>query len=341
MPSIPRHTATSALLGLALGLYAPKFTDAAGATSSTPPAESVDAANDQALSEVTVIGKMDAPTLKRAVGQFVQSHAKPGTLSGQIGRWRENVCPTVSGLQRAAREFVSREITSVARSVGAPTSATGKKCTVNIEVVFTTEPQALLYRIAAKYHPLLGYYRPTELKQVTTFSHPVQAWYVTGTRALDYLPPIVGGPFAQPPCPTCDLTAVLVTGLKVDSTGSDGTAGLGASGNPESHLTRGLRSEFMHVLIIVDSNAVARHSVRSLSDYIALLALTHVTSLDSCSGLASIVNLFVADCAEAPAAITPADTAYLKALYAADLDMNLNVEQGDMHERMLQVISSR
>ena len=78
---------------------------------------------------MTVIGKMDAPTLSRAVSQFVQSHAKPGALSGQVGRWRENVCPTVSGLQRAAGEFVSRGITSVARGVGAPTPATGKKCT--------------------------------------------------------------------------------------------------------------------------------------------------------------------------------------------------------------------
>ena len=161
---------------------------------------------------------------------------------------------------------------------------------------------------------------------------------MTGTRALNYLPPIVG--FSQPPpCPTCDLTALFGTGLKIDSAASDGTSGLGASGNPESHLTRGLRSEFMHVLIIVDSNAVARYSLRSLSDYIALLALTRITSPDSCGGLSSIVNLFVADCAEAPMAMTPADTAYLKALYAADLDMNLNIERGDLHERMLQVIS--
>jgi hypothetical protein len=36
-----------------------------------------------------------------------------------------------------------------------------------------------------------------------------------------------------------------------------------------------------------------------------------------------------------------ADIAYLKALYGADLDMNLTVEQGDMRRRMLQVISSK
>jgi len=38
---------------------------------------------------------------------------------------------------------------------------------------------------------------------------------------------------------------------------------------------------------------------------------------------------------------TASDTAYLNALYGADLDQNLNIEQGDMRERMLNVISNK
>jgi hypothetical protein len=327
---------STTLLGLALSLYMLGFTDAAWAAQSV---DAADATNGQPQSEVTVIGKLDDKALNRAVNEFVQSHAKPGALIGQVGRWREKVCPGVSGLQRAADEFVARRIVSLAHSVGTPTPVAGKKCDVNVEVVFTREPQALLDHIAKKYRPLLGYYRRAELKQVTTFSHPVQAWYVTGTRALNYLPPITG--MSPPPCPTCDLTALFSTGLKVDSADSDGTSGLGASGNPESHLTRGLRSEFMHVLIIADSNAVARYSVQSISDYVALLALTRIAAPDTCGGLPSIINLFAADCTAPPAAITAADTAYLEALYGANLDMNLNIEQSDMHQRMLKVISSK
>ena len=118
--------------------------------------------NAQPLDEVTVVGKTDLPTLNREIQQFVQSHAKPSTLIGQIGRWREKVCPAVSGLQGAAAEFVSHQIQNVARSVGAPSVTSGKKCSVNIEVLFTGEPQALLDQIAAKYPPLLGYYRTSE-----------------------------------------------------------------------------------------------------------------------------------------------------------------------------------
>jgi hypothetical protein len=332
------------LVALALGSAANAW--AAGGpidvTASPSPTARQVTGNAQSLEEVTVVGKTDLPTLSREIHQFVQSHAKPSTLIGQIGRWREKVCPAVTGLQGPAAEVVSHRIENVARSVGAPTVTSGKKCSVNIEVVFTGEPQALLDHVAAtKYRPLLGYYRKSELKQVTTFNHPVQAWYMTGTRAIDAGLPIVGlSPGQSGAGNGEDITSIFITGLRADSAETDGSLGFGASGNPESRLTKGLRSEFMHVLIIVDSKAVAKYSLRSISDYVALLALTRIGSQDTCSGLSSILTLFDPGCGQPPAEITSADTAYLRALYGADLDMNLAVEQGDIHERMLQTISS-
>jgi hypothetical protein len=307
---------------------------------SASPTPSQGASSAQPLDEVIVLGKVDLPTLKHEIHQFVQSHAKASTLIGQIGRWHEKVCPIVTGLQGAAAEVVSHQIESVARSVGAPTVKLGKRCSVNIEVVFTGEPQGLVDHIAAtKYRPLLGYYRETELKQVTTFNHPVQAWYMTGTRSFDAGLPIVGLSLGQ--SGFGDVTGLFNTGMKIDSAATDGRSGFGQSGNPDSYFTKSLRSEFMHVLIIVDSNAVAKYSLRSISDYIALLALTHIGSQDACSGLSSILTLFDAACGQAPAEITSADIAYLKALYGADLDMNLALEQGDIREQMLQTISRR
>jgi len=335
-----RTSLISVLVTLALGSAANVWAAGGSITvtgSPSPVAGQVNS-NGQPLEEVTVIGKTDRPTLNREIHQFVQSHAKPSTLIGQIGRWRVKVCPAVTGLKDVAAEVISRRIEYVARSVGAPTVTPGKKCAVNIEVMFTGEPQALLDHIAAtKYRPLLGYYRNSELKQVTTFSHPVQAWYMSGTRSLD-----AGLPH-EPPNGSIsgDITAIINTGLKLDSAYSDGSLGWGASGSPESRLSRGLRSEFVHILIILDSKAVAKYSLRSVSDYIALLALTRIGSQDTCSGLSSILTLFNAGCGQPPAELTSADTAYLKALYGADLDMNLNLEQGDIHDRMLETISSK
>jgi hypothetical protein len=321
---------------LALGSATNAWT--ASPTSTSPQVTS----NAQSLEEVTVVGNTDLPTLNHEIHQFVQSHARPSTLIGQIGRWRVKVCPAVTGLQVAFAKFVTDRIEKVAGSVGAPTAASREKCSANVEVIFTGEPQALVDHIAAtKSRPLLGYYRK-DLKQVTTFDFPVQAWYMTGTRSIDAGLPIVGLNSGQAGVSNDeDLTSIIRTGLIPDSAATDGSMGFGPSGNPESRLTKGLRSEFMHVLIIVDSKQVAKYSLRSISDYVALLALTRIDSQDTCSGLSSILTLFKADCGKPPAEITSADTAYLKALYRADLDMNLALEQSDIHERMLQTISRR
>lgn len=59
--------------------------------------------------------------------------------------------------------------------------------------------------------------------------------------------------------------------------------------------------------------------------------------------IASIINLLSADCAgrEKPDSITVGDLAFLKALYSADLEKNLSVEQGDIHFRMSQELLAR
>lgn len=114
---------------------------------------------------------------------------------------------------------------------------------------------------------------------------------------------------------------------------------------PASRLTKGLASEFRYVFITVDTRkvAVAGKSLPWISDYIAMLTLTQMASLDGCSELPSIIDVLSSGCGarEKPQALTDADTAYLKALYSADLMMNLNIEQGDMRDRMVAAIVGR
>jgi hypothetical protein len=130
-----------------------------------------------------------------------------------------------------------------------------------------------------------------------------------------------------------------ITGLQVDSDQTAGGGGsFGASGDAIDRFAHGIRSEFVHGPVIVDSKAVAKYPLKGISDYVAMLALTRFASLDTCSDLPSIVNLFATNCAAAPAKITTADIAYLKGPDGADLDKNLNAELGDMHEGMRRVM---
>lgn len=334
----PRHYLSRIVRGLALCLYALGAADVGFAAPTTQPVDESGATHEKSLDEVTVVGKMDARTLNRAINQFVRSHSSPTAVIGQVGRWRENVCPTVSGLKDTYGEFVSRRIRSLARSVGAKAAADGTKCAANVEVVFTPQPQELVDLIAKKYRPLLGYYLSNQAKQATAFTHPVQAWYLTGSRSMDgWAPPacIVG---CGAPLPTLNGNGLTPfnSGLTIDepnSAGPTGTAG--------SRLSHALRSEFVHVLIIVNSQKTAAYSLQAVSDYIAMLALAQLSAVDACTGLPSIVSLFAQDCGAPPAAITAADTAYLKALYRSNLDQNLNLELGELHAGMLQVITGR
>lgn len=333
-----------ALLGVALGLLGLGIVCCATAASTTT-AEQSESATGTALPEVMVIGKMDKRTLNHVVNQFIESHAKPSAVISQIGRWNQDVCPAVFGLRSTYAGMVTDHITSIARTVGAPTKAGRRKCTANVDVIFTAEPQAQLDFIAGKYRSLLGYYPVGEIKQATTFSRPIQAWYEIGTRAADYQPipniPQNGRNAGPGNSGEGDAGQNFITGLIIDSpeaTGESGN-GMGPSGIAGSRLSHGLSSEFVHVLVIVDTKRVTGYPLQTVSDYIALLALTHIASLDACSQLPSILNLFANDCASPPSAMTASDVAYLKALYGANLGKNLNVEQGDIRAHMVDAIS--
>ncbi len=94
---------------------------------------------------------------------------------------------------------------------------------------------------------------------------------------------------------------------------------------------------FWNVLVVVDVGKVRDQPVSSLTDYVAMLALSQPRSLDGCMPLSSIIDLEApapCDGREPPEALTPADTAYLDALYASDPLANRTLQQAVMSKRM-------
>jgi hypothetical protein len=313
--------------------------------------------SEQSLREVTVTAsRLPRQTLNRLASQFVKSHGAVSPVIHQIGRWQVDVCPRVTGLQPAANAFVSRRVTEVARSVGAP-SEVGKGCPVNVEIVFTAQPQLLLNHIAKAYPALLGSSRsPGD----ATSRRAIQSWYTTGTRVMNgWTPPAppISGPEsivigAQAVGPNLMMAlqegvdastpggAVAGDGARIDPAYGGGYAGFG---NAASYFTKGFTSEFLQVLVIVDTSKIAADSLSSIADYISMLALTRMDFLDGCSELPSIIDLLSSGCGKRakPLALTETDTAYLKALYSANLEKNLNLEQGDMRDQMVTTITGR
>jgi hypothetical protein len=271
------------------------------------------------LQEVTVTAhKLDQRRLDQVIiPRFVQAHGAPNPVSHQVGRWRSPavICPSVDGLSPTAAQYISRRVITVAANVGAPTRVFGH-CNPNIEIIFTPDPQALVSYFHKTNPTLLGY-DGKSLTQRLTVSHQIQAWYSTATRFGSGWTLDSDRPLFDPTNPLVDIRS-----------------------NPEalgggSRLSVGIVSGFLNILVIADTRQVSKHSLHSIADYIAMLVLTR-TSVDGCSELPSIIDLLSSDCGgrAPPDSITAADTAYLKALYAADLEKNLNVEESDMRRIM-------
>jgi hypothetical protein len=273
----------------------------------------------RSLEEVTVTAhkQIDLDTLDHVIiPQFVASHGTPSERIGQIGRWADNICPEIHGLQPLYDEFVSRRVIAVARSVGAPTPPAGR-CTTNVDIVFTTRPQEVLDDIARTSPVLLGYsQRPAALR---TMRHPIEARYLTGTRSFVSLSTSVNG-----------NTPTIHSGLQIDNVWDP------IVGQAGSRLGDHVRSEFARVTVIADSNALLHHSLQSIADYIAMLVLTR-SALEGCNALPSILDLLSSDCGgrTPPTSMTDADSAYLKALYTSNLEVKLNLEHGELHARKL------
>jgi hypothetical protein len=104
--------------------------------------------------EVTVIAPRP-PTAEELAGEavpnFIASHATPSTVIHQVMRWRNGICPVTSGLSPAFDAFVSARVLAVAAAVGAPHAA-DEKCSHNVEILFTTQPQQVLDELAKKTH---------------------------------------------------------------------------------------------------------------------------------------------------------------------------------------------
>jgi hypothetical protein len=323
--------ALCSVIGSMVLLCGASHVEGAGAS---PPTDQLPPSNSQPLDEVIVSArKFDRRALEHVIiPQFVKSRGAASERIGQIGRWREIVCPATSGLKNPYAEFVSRRVVEVARSVGAPTKRAGD-CQTNVVIIFTPRPQELLNYLGRRNKSLLGYSERGDA--LARFSHTIEARYVTGTRSFTTNKPTMTFPdtvsdsvphFNPPEVP-------LPSGLQIDSDSNliEGRAG--------SWLGNGITSEFVRVTVIADTRALVRYPLREVADYIALLALTR-TALDGCNPLPSIIDLFSADCGTRarPGSMTEADTAYLKALYSSNLELNLNIERGEIRDHVLKVL---
>jgi hypothetical protein len=256
------------------------------------------------------------------VSRFVDLHAATNRKTGQYMRDDIGpVCPITLGLPQAFDDFITARVVKVAASVGAKTDATGK-CAPNIEILFTDQPKAVVKSLSDRTHgAILGMHFTHETPRLLDVTHPIQGWYVTGTRVFDDT--------------VAPVTSVEPDGSTESSADNRMPRPDSAYHNAPDRVALGTRipsrriSSILNVLIVADIREVGGHEVGSIADYVTMLALSEPRSLDQCNDLPSILDLMSSQCSSRarPDKLTDSDMAYLKGLYAADLGATTNSMQ--------------
>lgn len=272
---------------------------------------------------VTVTGAKDPLTVRR----FVETFTAPTRITGKIARWEVGVCPVTVGLKPAYAKYISQRVRDVAAQVGAPVN-TDAACKPNIEIVFTTTPQGLADTIRKKHDAYLGYADNSRQRdQLAKITRPIQSWYLTATQDLAGKTVVDGSRLAgagsevRVPCfeqVRCQGgTQELISASPIHAMLTTGSRALGD----------GLRSGFYHVIIAADPTKLLDHEIGSLGDYIAMLALTQLSSLDVCQNLASVTSLLTAGCGTSAQGLTVNDLGYLRGLYHMNAGRALSVQE--------------
>jgi hypothetical protein len=246
---------------------------------------------------------------------FVKSFAAPTVLRDAIARWQTAICPDFEGIAPQYAAVMDARFRAIARLAGAPLKDAG--CRPNLVVVFTSQPQTYLDTLHKKNVGVLG------CNGTTTVSHPVQAWYVTGTQDIR------GQVF--PDEEAFFSLNLLPSGGSIDPLSTAPLANVGGW-----RFRPDLSSDLLYVTIIVDSKKTGTFLVGEVADYVAMMALSRTEDYDDCQLVPSITNLLSDNCAEGlkPAAITPTDIAFLRGVYKMDPGANLQVQQDQIAGEM-------
>ena len=122
------------------------------------------AGTEMPVESVTVSGTR----LRNSFHKFEDAFVVPTPLGGKIARWQRHICPIVVGQTPNITHFITQHLKSVALAAGAHVE-TAESCGPNIEIVFTTTPQALMDTVHKKDPLYLGYAESSaELEKLAT-----------------------------------------------------------------------------------------------------------------------------------------------------------------------------
>ena len=288
-------------------------------------------------------------TEEQAVARFVEASVTPTRMTGKTARWETPICVGLQGIKPEEAAYIVKRLKQNAADVRVRVNVKAD-CDPNIEIIFTDQPQGVMDQVKESQPDLLGHFDNTDARdQLAIVRRPIQAWYRTatqdvrgqtyidGSRATDA--PVRGVTVMMPCANTSGNRQLQMrNGVQVFA-GVPGSicprefAAIKAN-TPGFALQDGLRSQFDHISIVVDTGKVAALKADAVTDYISMIALAQLSSLDRCRDLASITNLLVPGCAVSAESLTVNDAAYLRGVYRADPTLAPAAQKGQIVSQM-------
>lgn len=293
---------------------------------------------------------------EQAVTRFVEASVTPTRLTGKTARWETPICPAMQGIKPEDAAVMLARLKKNAAEAGVRVN-NRKDCDPNIEMIFTDQPQGVMDQVKESQPDLLGYFDSTgERDRLATVKRPIQAWYRTATQDIRGHSFVDGsrttevaarGTTAVIPCHHTSGNRQLQfkNGVQLFQAvpGSFCVREFDyvKTNTPGFKIQDGLRSQFDHIAIVVDTEKVAKMKADAVTDYISMVALAQLSSVESCQGLASITNMLVAGCAPGADALTVNDLGYLRGVYQSDPTLGAQAQKNEIGRRMLQAVAGK
>lgn len=233
---------------------------------------------NQVIEDVEVTAEREA--LRNAIASFV---SKVTRVDGEnVARWRDPICPSVSGASPEQGEFIRSRIREIAASAGARVNR-DPKCRSNLLIALSSEPDELVASLRAGNPRMFrhqGREKPGQAK------HPVRTWWSALLNNADGTPPIQY-----------------------------------SSSSPQyrlkdSRIASSVAEDISSVVVIVDINATGTATFGQLADYVAMMSLAQLDVEAGLEASSTILRLFANSGSERPPkGLTDWDQAFLSALY--------------------------
>lgn len=263
---------------------------------------------------VVTAEKEQAAREAKEVRHFVTAIAAPA--EGQFARFRAPICPVAIGMHAEFADKIVARVREVAAQIGADVG--GTRCAANVLIILSPDGQAFVRDAQKKQPSLLSGLSNTELKHLLAAPGPVHAWSGAEMRNED--------------------------GLQAHNSASKTAGGADTMTFPDhpimrvmsaSIINQPVRQDIMTAVVVLDSDAVTGKSLTQIADYATMRALGRTRPPGDAVPYETILTLFDAGEAARVPSISPADLAFLTALYRTNGLQTATAATGQMAHGML------